>query len=113
MDHLLKSQEVLTFEFSIQKIRNRCLEKSGFVAIDGVVERLTSVGVFMDVKGRRVFLPDSCMLTTPRKGTRGERVTVDVLRRVAMRRALLANSAQVRAPRLRVSRAAAGSANGS
>jgi hypothetical protein len=65
------------------------LEKSGFVAVDGVIERFTAVGVFMDVKGRRVFLPDSCMLTTPRKWTRGERVTVEVLRRVAMRQSLV------------------------
>ena len=65
------------------------MEKSGFVAIDGVIERFTSVGVFMDVKGRRVFLPDSYMLTTPRKRTRGERVTVEVLRRVAMRQSLV------------------------
>jgi hypothetical protein len=65
------------------------LEKSGFVTIDGVIERFTAVGVFMDVEGRRVFLPDSYMLTTPRKRTRGERVTVEVLRRVAMRQSLV------------------------
>ena len=65
------------------------MEKSGFVAIDGVIERFTSVGVFMDVKGCRVFLPDSSMLTTPRKWSRGERATVEVLRRVAMRQSLV------------------------
>jgi hypothetical protein len=65
------------------------LQKSGFVAVDGVIERFTAVGVFMDVKGRRVLLPDSCILTTPRKWTRGERVTVEVLRRVAMRQSLV------------------------
>ena len=37
------------------------MEKSGFVTIDGVIERFTAVGVFMDVEGRRVFLPDSYM----------------------------------------------------
>ena len=65
------------------------MEKNGFVALDGVIERFTAVGVFMDVKGLRVFLPDSYMLTTPRKRTRGERVTVEVLRRVAMRQSLV------------------------
>jgi hypothetical protein len=65
------------------------LEKPGFVAIDGVIERFTAVGVFMDVEGRRVFLPDSCIvrsdfwLLAPRFHVDDAGITTDAARRGA------------------------------
>jgi hypothetical protein len=49
-----------------------------FVLITGVVHLPTSLGVFLDVNERRIFLRDSDTSTSPRRFVPGETVTLDV-----------------------------------
>jgi hypothetical protein len=66
------------------------LERYDFVPITGLLDLFTTLGVFIQIEGRRVYLPDTCMLTTARKFSRGEIVTIEILRSVAEREGLIA-----------------------
>jgi len=54
--------------------------QDNFVPITGVVYQPTSLGVFLDVGDRRVFIPANCMSMPSRVFAPGETVTVEVLR---------------------------------
>ena len=53
------------------------------VPVVGVVHHQTSLGVFLEVAQRRVFIPANCMTTPSQVFEVGEPVTVWVLRRFA------------------------------
>jgi len=54
--------------------------QDNFVPITGMVYQATSLGVFLDVGDRRVFIPANCMSMPSRVFAPGETVTVEVLR---------------------------------
>ena len=54
-----------------------------FVLITGVVHLPTSLGVFLDVNERRIFLRYSDTATSPLRFVPGETVTLDVRRSFA------------------------------
>ena len=61
------------------------------VSVEGVVHLATAPGVFLNINGngRRVFLPALCMATLPQIFTRGETVTIQVLRWFAEKESLV------------------------
>jgi hypothetical protein len=65
-------------------------DQDNFVPITGVVHHATSLGVFLDVGDRRVFIPPNCMSRLSRVFVPGETVTVDVLRWFAKQEGLIA-----------------------
>ena len=65
-------------------------DQDNFVPITGVVQKATSLGVFLDVGDRRVFIPANCMSTPSRVFVPGETVTIEVLRRYAKQEGLIA-----------------------
>ena len=54
-----------------------------FVPVVGVVHHQTSLGIFLDIEQRRVFIPANCTTTPSQVYEVGEPVTVWVLRRFA------------------------------
>jgi hypothetical protein len=60
------------------------------VSVEGVVHLATALGVFLDIVGRRVFLPAICITTLPQTFTRGEAVTIKVARWYAKQEKLVA-----------------------
>jgi hypothetical protein len=54
-----------------------------FVAIEGMVHLFPDLDVFLDVQGRRIFIPGYCMEPAFRSLRPGEIVTLQVLRRFA------------------------------
>ena len=64
-------------------------DQDNFVPITGVVYQATSLGVFLDVGDRRVFIPANCMSMPSRVFASGETVTVEVLRRFAQHEGLI------------------------
>src|SRR5262249_1303784 len=67
-----------------------CLpEAEDFVAVPGVVRFRTSVGIFLDVKGQRFFIPAICMSSPSQVTESGESTTVLVLRSFAEREGLV------------------------
>jgi len=60
------------------------------VSVQGVVHLATTLGVFLDTAGRRVFLPAICITTLPQTFTRGEAVTIKVARWYAEQERLVA-----------------------
>ena len=63
--------------------------QDNFVPITGVVYQATSLGVFLDVGDRRVFIPRNCMSAPSRVFVPGETVTVEVLRWFAKQEGLI------------------------
>jgi len=55
------------------------------IPISGVVHLHTSLGVFLDVKGRRVFVPSVKTLSALRRLRAGDFVTLQVNREYALR----------------------------
>jgi hypothetical protein len=56
-----------------------------FVSVDGIVHLFTDLGIFLDVQGRRVFVPGHCMEPAFRRFRQGDVVTLRVLRSYAER----------------------------
>ena len=63
--------------------------QDNFVPITGVVYQATSLGVFLDVGDRRVFIPANCISMPSRVFAPGETVTVEVLRWFAKQEGLI------------------------
>jgi hypothetical protein len=61
-----------------------------FVPITGVVHHSTTLGVFLDVENRRVFIPANCTSTPSRVFAPGEAVTLEVVRWFAKQEGLIA-----------------------
>jgi hypothetical protein len=51
-----------------------------FVSLDGIVHLFTDLGIFLDVQGRRIFVPGHSMEPVFRRFRQGETVTLRVLR---------------------------------
>jgi hypothetical protein len=51
-----------------------------FVPVTGVVHLHDAHGIFLDVGGRRVFIPDDCLSMPGSRFAPGETVTVEVVR---------------------------------
>lgn len=60
-------------------------ENEDFVPLIGVVHLATSLGVFLDIQDRRVFIPANCTAAPTQVFEVGEPATVLVLRRVEIR----------------------------
>jgi hypothetical protein len=63
------------------------------VSVEGVVHLATTLGVFLDIQGRRIFVPVNCMETPSQVRTfkPGETVTLQVVRRYAEQEGLVAH----------------------
>jgi hypothetical protein len=59
------------------------------VTVDGVVHLATSLGVFLETGGCRVFLPANCMAPSSRGLEAGQTVTVQIARRYAEQEGLV------------------------
>ena len=59
---------------------NRLVENEEFVPLIGVVHHRTSLGVFLDIQDRRVFIPANCIAAPTQVFEVGEPATVLVLR---------------------------------
>ena len=64
-------------------------DQDDFIPITGIVYQGTSLGVFLDIGDRRVFIPANCMSTASRAFVPGETVTIEVLRRYANQEGLI------------------------
>ena len=60
-----------------------------FVKVTGFVDHCTSLGIFLDVAGRRVFIPGNCSATPSQTYQPGDPVTLLVVRRLAEREELV------------------------
>jgi hypothetical protein len=61
-----------------------------FVPVSGVVHHQTSLGIFLEVAQRQVFIPANCISTPSQKFEAGEPATIMVLRRFAQQEGLVA-----------------------
>jgi hypothetical protein len=61
------------------------------VSIFGVVHRTTDVGMFLDVQGRRIFIPADCIVSPSPKFESGQIVRVEIDEQLARRRGLVAS----------------------
>ena len=61
-----------------------------FVPIEGVVQRMTSLGVFLDVDRRRIFVPQTCYEMPDQPLQSDREVTLQVLRWYAKQEGLIA-----------------------
>jgi hypothetical protein len=64
--------------------------KNDFVPIEGVVRRMTSLGIFLDADRRRIFVPDTCFEIPDQPLLSDRAVTLQVLRWYAKREGLVA-----------------------
>jgi hypothetical protein len=60
-----------------------------FVSIEGVVHHVTSLGIFLDIHGRRVFVGQNCMEPLEQPPKPGETVTLRVPRWFARQEGLV------------------------
>ena len=61
-----------------------------FVPIEGVVQRMTSLGVFLDVDRRRIFVPKTCFVMPDQPLLSEQAATLQVLRWYAKQEGLVA-----------------------
>jgi hypothetical protein len=59
------------------------------VSILGVVHRSTDIETFLDVQGRRVFIPDDCTVSPSRTPEIGQLIRVEIDEQLARRRGLI------------------------
>jgi hypothetical protein len=64
-------------------------QSEDFVPVIGVVEHQTSLGVFLEVAQRRVFIPVNCTSAPSQIFEAGEPATIMVLRRFAQQERLV------------------------
>jgi len=65
-------------------------DQDDFIPITGIVYQGTSLGVFLDIGDRRVFIPANCTSTPSRVFTPGEAVTLQVFRWLVKQEGLIA-----------------------
>jgi hypothetical protein len=68
---------------------NRLTENEDFVPLTGVVHLGTTLGVFLDIQDRRVFVPANCTAAPTQAFEVGEPATILVLRRFAEQERLI------------------------